>query len=673
MELSHDLPARAGLKFFRTRLFVAVAIVVLATLVLGGRLYWLQLLRGEELANRGRSNFVQGVVVSHDRGIIYDRDGQILVDNRASFDLAVTPYFLGDAEQVLSTLTTLGERLKVDSEEVKWFSEQVKKQRGLNRFRQLVWLKDLNPAQMDFVETERSLLRLDGVEIVDGRRRAYPNGSLGAHILGYVNEIDRGWLERERARGNPGGYRKGAILGRAGLERELEMELRGRDGSRNIMVDAKGRLLSQSAFGDEYLKLGEEEPEPGNNLYLTIDRELQAMTEAAFDGAAGSVVVMDIKTGAILTMVAVPSFEPNLVSGALEADEKRVLDENLLKPWLNRSIQGLYAPGSTFKIVTSLAGLALGAITPEEKIYCPGHYKLGRRRWRCHKDAGHGYVNLKDALKVSCDVYYYDVSMRVGIDKIAEWGRALGLGQKTKLGLPNEKSGVMPDRRYHNRAHRRSGGYQKGMALNTSIGQGDVLVTPLQLAVAYGAIVNGGRVVEPHLVNRIETADKRVTRTTLQTNEITGLTSLLAKVEGEAPKIKDIRDTRILRTLDVDPEILQFIKDGLVAVAQEPGGTAYWRRSRTVTMGGKTGTAQVVRLGTEREKAEDMAYVTRDHAWFVGFAPADSPRIVVVVLNEHSGHGGSKAAPIAVKVIDGWERLRTRQMVARDHGPRASE
>jgi penicillin-binding protein 2 len=351
-------------------------------------------------------------------------------------------------------------------------------------------------------------------------------------------------------------------------------------------------------------------------------------------------------------MASFPDFDPNAIAGAMARDEKKRLDENILKPWLNRSIQGQYAPASTFKVVTALAALERKVIGGHDEAYCPGYYRLGRRNWRCHRDAGHGHVSLKDALKVSCDTYFYSIAAQMGIDPIAVVGKKLGLGLKTGIPLRGEKAGIMPNEAFHDRVDRKTGGYQKGMSLNTSIGQGSVLTTPLQMAVVYSAIANGGNVLVPQLIRRVETADFRVRRRVLSREGEVVETTI-----GVKPEVIFETEPVTRAVLDVAPEDLEQVRRGLVAVAQEPGGTAYWRRSREVSMAGKTGTAQVVRLGTSRLKAEEMAYFERDHAWFVAYAPIDDPEIVVSVINEHSGHGGSKAGPIAVRVIDAWYRL----------------
>jgi penicillin-binding protein 2 len=681
MALTSDLHGRGAVKPMRSRLLAATGLVALGFFGLVWRLYTLQILRGEELASKGEKNFVQEVRVPHDRGIIYDRHGRIIVDNRPSLDVQVIPAFLGKAAEVAATLRALATRIDLDEAELARAIEQVTKQRGLDRFQPIIVKRDLSPDQVEAVETDRAVFLLDGVDIVEGRRRTYRYGKLAAHLLGYTNEIDPDSLKAVRARGNPKKYQLGDIIGRAGVERTYEDELRGADGYEKIVVDAKGRKKQ-----DEYVEqlLGKErrvEPEPGHNVYLSIDLDLQQRVEASFPGRSGAVVVMEPRTGAVLAYVSIPAFDPNVVSGVLAKEDKEKYDTDELKPWLNRPIQGQYAPGSTFKVITALAALSERATSPREKVFCPGYFRMGRQTWRCHKDTGHGHVDLHDAIKLSCDTYFYTMAARVGIDPIAKMARALGYGQKSGIPLLDEKTGIVPDEAFHNRVDAKTGGYTRGFSVNTAIGQGALLTTPLQQALVYAAIANGGSVWKPQIVDRIESADFRKRRRYLPQvdswmgqradllegsplseegwRSVDALATLVREeVHGEPPQLLTPFTAVATRMVTMPTADLHELRAGLVAVVAEPGGTAYWRRSRQTTMAGKTGTAQVVRLGRDRLKPEEITYFERDHAWFVAYAPAEEPEIVVSVLNEHSGHGGSEAAPIAVSVIDAYFELK---------------
>ena len=672
MGLTSASKPRQQVKEFRGRLLIVSGVVVAVFFSLMARLYVLQVKRGDEFANMGEANFIKSQRVKHDRGMILDRHGAILVDNRPAMNVEVTPYFLGKREEAEETLDELFDLLELDQELGRELRADIFKQRGLSRFSPIEIKRDVTWETVERIEARRSILRLNGVEIVEDKRRTYPYGTLAAHVLGYVNEIDRSRLNRAKREGNELGYIRGDAIGRAGIERIHERELRGRDGSRQIAVDAKGLRRQRQKWLSDIEGLPFKDPDAGYNVVLTIDKDLQAAAEEAFDGAAGAVVAMEPDTGAILAMVSTPAFDPNVVTGAMGKDAKQALDENILKPWLNRPIQGLYAPGSTFKVITALAALEEGITTPQEQVFCPGYYRLGRRNWRCHKDSGHGHVDLKDALKLSCDTWFYQMADRMGINPIAEMGTKFGVGVASGLELPGEKRGLMPDEAFHDRVEKSTGGYQRGMALNTSIGQGSVLMHPLQLAVVYAALVNGGRIIEPRVVERIETADKRVERFALaqvKAESEERSDAVQRFVEGQGPEVVKVFESKVDRFLDLPEASYQAVRDGLIAVTNEPGGTAYWRKSKVVPMAGKTGTAQVIRLGTKRLSAEETAYFERDHAWFASYAPIENPELVVVVVNEHSGHGGSKAAPIATKVIDAWDQLKK----ARGPAPKVGE
>jgi penicillin-binding protein 2 len=635
-------------------------LVGLAFLILLSRAYALQILRGEELSLKGRRNFAQRVRVPHDRGIIYDRLGRILVDNRQSLDLQITKAFLGTNEEAEATLREVAGLVGMSEEELQWARETLAGKPHAERFEPIVIKRDLTPEQVEVIEAERSMLRLDGVEIAEWRRRTYPHGTLAGHLLGYVNEISRGELDAARRKGNPRHYVLGDIVGRDGIERAYEEALRGVDGHAFVVKNAKGRRVQAAYVAELLLDYPAVEPKPGHNVFLTIDLELQRHAEAAFDGRAGAIVAIDPRTGDVLALVSVPEFDPNLVSGLLGKEEKERLDADPLKPWVNRTIQGQYAPGSTFKAITATAALAYGKAEPRDAVFCPGWYRMGRQRWRCHKESGHGRVNLHDAIKKSCDTYFYTMGERLGINNLAEVSRFFGLGRRTGIPLRNEQPGLVPDEAFHDRVDAATGGYQRGMVINTAIGQGSLLVTPLQLALAYATVANRGTLFKPQVVERIETADFRVVRRFLP--ELSSAAArdeeteplVAEEVAGDVPVVLERFEPEVAGELSVGPEVLDAVHDGLVAVTGEPGGTAWWRRSRKVSMAGKTGTAQVVRLGRDRRKADEMAYEERDHAWFVTYAPADDPEIVVAVLNEHSGHGSSHAAPIATKVVDAY-------------------
>jgi penicillin-binding protein 2 len=462
------------------------------------------------------------------------------------------------------------------------------------------------------------------VDLIPAPHRNYRYGVGLGHVLGYMSEVTPEEVEAHDD------YRRGQTVGRRGIERRWEAVLRGKEGKEAVAVDAKGHRLDEQM--NEILIPPEERfvaPTPGDNLVLSLDARLQEEADKAFPGRAGGVLVMEAKTGFILAMVSRPSFDPNQMSGRISRPEMARLFSDPLKPMINRVMNENYHPGSTFKVVTSLAALEKGAITAGAGINCPGSFHIGSHRWRCDKPSGHGLLTLKTALQYSCDVYYYTLGDRLGIEPLSEMAHKLGYGQPTGLDLGREIPGVIPDTQTIIKGE---GAYTRGHAVNASIGQGWVNVTPLQQAVAYAAIGNGGMVLRPQILRRIETPDGKV-------------------VKEFAPQI--------LSRLDVKPAHLAAVQAGLLAVVNEPGGTAYRSRLADVRYAGKTGTAQVMALGGKQKlDPATQAYLSRDHAWFAAYAPAVDPEIVVVVLNEHGGWGAEAAAPAASKIIDAYFRIK---------------
>ena len=608
----------------RPRAALGALIVVCAMLVLVVRLYQLQILRGEVYVVQSIANFRKSLFVPADRGVIKDRKGRTLVENRPSFDVFLTPAFCKGKErdEVLEKLAVylhLGEedveRIKLDYQK-SWFNKD-----KLERFRPFLVMLDIPRDQVDVLEAHKS--EMSCVNLIPTPHRSYHAPISLGHVLGYMSEVTPDEMDDHPE------YRRGQTVGRRGLERRWERELRGADGKQNIAVDAKGRELdkdTQEALIPESERLVP--ATPGNNLVLSVDEKLQKAADAAFQGRAGAVVVMEAKTGFILAMVSRPSFDSNKMSGRITRAELKAISEDPLKPMLNRVMNENYHPGSTFKSITSFAGLENGVLTPGSSIYCGGGYTMGNHRWRCDKPAGHGALDLKHALSQSCDVFYYTVGDRVGLDALSEMARRFGYGQPTGLDLGREITGIIPD----SKTITPESGSARAHAINASIGQGEINVTPLQQAVAYAAIANGGDILVPQIVLRIE-----------------------------SPEGKVIREfhPEIARKLGLKESSLQVVRAGLVAVVNEPGGTAYRSRLQDIEFAGKTGTAQVMKLG-QKQKLDPttQAYFSRDHAWFAAFAPAAEPEIVVVVLNEHGGWGAEAAAPAAAKIVSAYFRLK---------------
>ncbi|NTX13329.1 penicillin-binding protein 2 [Myxococcus sp. CA051A] len=614
-----------GRELRRRFLWLGLAMTVLLG-VLSIQLYRLQITRGEEYSAKSVANFVKEVRLRADRGVIKDARGTILVDSRPSFDAVVTPAFCTDcSEQVIPRLAEL---LQWDADQAKKVEDLVRQGRRNAPFQPVPVRVDLTRDEYDRLAARRDIL--DGVEVAPVPHRHYRTNTVLSHVLGYMNEITQ--EELERLNGDGSRYALGDYIGRRGLERYFEQRLRGQDGVRKEVVNARGQKIEELN-----VKLGDNavvQPQAGSNLVLSIDMRLQEEAERAFPGVTGAVVAIDVHTGFIRALVSRPGFDPNLLTGRVTPTQMAQLSRDPLEPMVNRVAAEHYSPGSTFKVVTALAAFKSGAFRPETVVNCPGGYRLGARTWRCHLDRGHGPVNGLDAMKSSCDTWFYKVADTIGLDPIGEMGKSLGLGSPTGISVVAEVPGIMPTSAYHDKAS--PGGYTKGMALNSAIGQGDNNVTPLQLALMYAAIANGGTLYKPQMVQRLENLDGQV-------------------VQEFKPEV--------VRRVELPPAHLKSVIEGLVKVAHEPGGTSYRSRLKgmrdlDVLVAAKTGTAQVARLGAIRLRTHQMSYFERDHAWFAGFAPADKPEIAVVVLNEHGGHGGVDAAPTAMAVIQKYLDLK---------------
>ncbi|HET8723795.1 MAG TPA: penicillin-binding protein 2 [Anaeromyxobacteraceae bacterium] len=620
----------------RTRLLWMAGMAAVAFLVILSRLYHLQVLRGDEYRGKAEENFVKELRVPADRGLLLDRNRTVLVDSRPSYDVVLIPYFCGKGcDEVVGRLSAL---LTLSFEEEQRVREHLATARGLVRFRPFTVKVDITRDELDVVEANR--IELSGaVDVVPTPHRSYRHGVWASHLLGYMNEVGPDEIDKLNAELARDGveqqpYQPRDFVGRRGLERRWERELRGVDGTQRVVVDARGNAKRESDLIPEAQRF--EPSTPGNNLVLSLDWRLQELAEKIYPGTAGSVLAMDARTGFILALVDRPAVDPNKLSGRITRAELAAIRTDPLQPELFRAVQQHYHPGSTFKVVTAIAALEEGALRPGGTVHCPGRYTLGGHTWRCDKETGHGNVDLQHALGASCDVFFYALGDRMGTDKIAKWGQLLGLGRPTGLDLAGEIPGVMPDEAFHDA--RIPGGHQHGMSLNISIGQGDVNVTPLQQLVLYGALATG-KVWKPQVVLRVEDPKGEV-------------------LKEFAPEVRG--------TLPVKPETRAAVMEGLLAAVNQPFGTAYGVRLKDTLMAGKTGTAQVVKLGAKRLKASQVAYFQRDHAWFAAFAPADDPEIVVVVLNEHSGFGASNAAPTAAALVKRWLEIKEEDARARE-------
>jgi len=589
---------------------------VLMALVFGVfflRLFQLQVIDAADLRNRSERNRVRTVRLEAQRGVIVDREGRALAASRPAFGLSVVPDELSERDR---TLRAMGGLLGRDPAEL---NAAVGKRRGRERFKPIVLERDLTPAALARVQAHQ--FALPGVHVDFNPRRYYVNGAHAAHLLGTIGEIGAGQLAEPAF----AGYRSGEVVGQSGLEAQLERHLRGRAGGRNVVVDVQGREVDRL---DEVL------PVPGGRVVLTLDLDLQRAAEDAFLSRdpeqrvhIGALVAVDPRNGDILALVSRPTFDPNHFAGGVDPDIWQQLTTDPWRPIQNRAVAGQYSPGSTYKAIVAAAALQEGLIDPSHTEYCPGSFQLGRRTYRCWRRAGHGEVDLAEALEQSCDVYFYAVGIELGIDRLAEFARSFGLGRRTGVGLTGERPGLVPDREWKQRARKQP--WLKGETVSAAIGQGYNLVTPLQLAMAYAALANGGSLFAPRIVDRLETWNGRLVDQPLR-----------------SPPSR----------VDVAPAHLERVREGLLAVVEAPTGTGMRARVDGMEVAGKTGTTQVVSLEVveQYEEEEDIPLKYRDHAWFAAFAPAEAPEIVVVVLAEHGGGGGSVAAPIAQRVLQAY-------------------
>ena len=586
---------------FERRLRVAIYLVGIVFFFLILKLFWLQIIKGRHYREIAQKRSLKVVLLAAPRGNIFDRRGLLLAGNSPSFILALDAKIVKGAkgDEVLKRLANLlGEPF--------WDLKQrylLAKRR--TRGNQIPLVFDLDRDLVARIEARR--FYLPGVQILVEPSRYYPFGEKMFHLLGYVSRINA----KELAELGPKGFTPDDFLGRTGLEALFDSHLRGKKGRRLVEVDALGRIRKVVA---------EEPPVIGQSLVLTIDAFLQELADNLFAGKSGAMVVIDPRDGHLLALVSHPGVDPEAFIRGFSAKEWEAIQKDIKHPLLNKALSA-YPPGSTFKVVTAMAALEKGVISPETTIYCPGYYRLGRRVFRCWRSWGHGEVNLISALEVSCDTYFYRVGEEVGIDYLSKTARACGLGKLTGLGFPGEKAGLVPDRAWKLRVYKKP--WQKGETLNVAIGQGALKVTPLQLAKLLSAIANGGTLFRPWCVARILGPYGEIVK------------EFGPKAQGKLP---------------ARAQTLALIRKGLVAAVNGEHGTGRAAALRDITVGGKTGTAQIVGM-KKRIHSQKLPYLKRDHAWFMAFAPAEKPEIVVVVFVEHGGHGGSAAAPLAGKFL----------------------
>ncbi len=582
----------------RTLVWVLIQFVLLLLII--ARLYYLQVYQADQFSTMADENRISTRLLIPPRGVIVDRHQKVLAGNRQNFQAMIV------AEQTASVQETLDRFKKImplsETEE-----ERIKK--DLKKYRRFVPIKIKDGLSWD--DVSKVLLaspEMPGIIIDDGLSRYYPFGRQTAHVLGYVSSVSENDMKKDN---DPLLGIPGFKIGKDGIEKQFEKKLRGAGGNLKLEVNALGRVMKEIERVDGTA---------GENLQLSIDTRLQQKAYELYGEESGAAVLMDVNSGEILAFVSTPSYDSNDFAQGVGGDFFRTLLNDEKSPLMNKAVAGLYSPGSTFKMVVALAALEAGIITKDSKVFCSGKTQLGNHLFHCWKKSGHGALNVVEALQHSCDIFFYDVAQKLGIEKIAAMARRFGLGLPTGIEAGGEKSGLIPDKKW--RLERFGEPWQTGETLIAGIGQGYILTTPLQLAVMTARLVNGGREIRPTFV------------------------------KPTAEQLKNIR------RIAVNKNYLEIVKEGMCAVVNRPGGTAFASQFNYngKRMCGKTGTTQVRRISMkERQsgivKQEDLPWKYRNHALFVGYAPQDNPKYAVAVLVEHGGGGSTVAAPIGSKLL----------------------
>ena len=596
-------------RLIQRRIIVSAVIVVLMMSLVLVRLYMLQVVEHDHYSTLSNSNRVRLKALPPARGLIYDRNGVVLADNLPAYRLEIIREQVDDLE---TTLQGLEEYVEISELEIKRFRQALKRRRPFESVPLLLNLSDDEVAILAV-----NLHKFEGVEINARLNRNYPLGAHAVHALGYVGRID----ERDLSRVDETHYAGTSHIGKLGLEKFYEDILHGDVGYQRVEVNASGRTLRV---------LEEEAPVAGKNLHLTIDSKLQQLAEDLFSDKRGAVVAIDPNSGEILALVSMPSFDPNLFVNGISVKDYSALRDSIDRPLFNRALTGQYPPGSTTKPFFGLAGLEYSVVGPRQKKFCGGYYLLPNeeRRYRDWKKEGHGPMDLVSAITQSCDVYFYDLSYGLGIDRMSEFMTQFGFGERTGIDSTGERPGLMPSREWKRRA--RGMPWFPGETLITGIGQGALLATPLQLASSTGALANKGRQYRPHLVKWIDNDDGS---------------------ENEEKEPELIHDYTLKKNSNWKHVVKGMVNvvHGLRGTANRIGVDAPYK------IAGKTGTAQVFGIAQDEEYDEEtVSDRLRDHALFVAFAPAEKPEIAIAVIVENGGHGSSVAAPIARKMMDAY-------------------
>jgi penicillin-binding protein 2 len=581
----------------RLRILYISAIVLFFFIIL--RLYYLQVIKYSYFYNLSEENRVRLRPVRAPRGLILDKNGVILADSKPAFQLVCTPYDVVDVE---GELRFLGEIVDFDEIEVK---QKILKAKKENPFGNINIATDLTFEQVSAIEI--NLEHIPGFSISYEARRNYPLGLLTAHALGYVGEAGVNDLKKFKN----DGVIFGDYVGKSGTERMMEHVLHGRDGVRRLEVDALGREKKEIGFTN---------PDQGQTMYLSLDIELQREAARLLKGRSGAIFGMNPKNGEVYVLYSSPSYDPNLFARGIRVKEWEALLRDKKKPLQNRVIQGLYAPGSTIKPILALLSFQEGFVSPDTEFLCTGEFQLAKSKFRCWKKGGHGRVKLMRAIVESCDIYFYNLGLTSGINNISRWSMLFGLNEGTGIDIPAENKGIVPARIW--KMQRFGERWYHGDTVVASIGQGYFATTPQEMVVAYSALANGGKLVMPRLVKKVQSFEE-----------------------------ERVSEPIVRREIDLETEKLALIRNALEGVVSSVHGTGRRAGILGVRVSGKTGTAQVVALPEKDIPKEELAYSKKDHAWFIGYAPADDPEICIAVVVEHGGSGGKIAAPLFKDIV----------------------
>jgi penicillin-binding protein 2 len=597
------------LTVFRNRLMLAGFAIVAAFGLLFGRLAWLQVVKSEYYHTLAEANRISVVPVVPNRGLILDRNGEVLAANYSAYTLEITPSRVGNVERAIDELAKIMEVAPRDRRRFRKLQEESK------NFESLPIKTRLTEEEVARFAVNR--FRFPGFEIKARVFRSYPQGELASHAIGYIGRINDADVKRLDTLGYTTNYKGTDHIGKLGIEGAYEQELHGTTGSEQVEIDSGGRAIRS---------LGKAEPQSGNNLVVTLDLKLQRVAEEAFQEYRGALVAIDPATGEVLALVSKPGFDPNLFVDGIDPVNWDLLNNSPDKPLNNRALRGQYPPGSTIKPFMALAALESKKRSPEFTISDPGYFTLAgvAHRWGDWKKGGHGSVNMHKSIVISCDTYYYGLAVDMGIDTIHDFLSRVGFGAKTGIDIEGELQGVAPSQAWKWQRFKQK--WFTGDTVSVGIGQGYMLATPLQLAAATATLANGGTPVHPRLLKEVQDARTQERRA-------------IASRNGEAIGIK--------------PENLKLITAAMVDVTRPGGTAARASQGASYAIAAKTGTAQVIGMKQgEKYDEKKIREQFRDHALFIAYAPADDPKLAMAILVENGGHGGDTAAPIARQVFD---------------------